>query len=173
MARVFIGVGSNVEPEQNVERAIDRLGRDVRVVGISTFYCTEPIGRHREAPHFVNGMVEVETDLDPAVLKRTVLRPIEAELGRRRTADKNADRAIDLDLVLYGDVVMSAADVVLPDPDLYSRAFLAFPLFELAPELEIPGSGITLRSLTQTLAASPLQPLEDLTAKLRRKLAHG
>jgi dihydroneopterin aldolase/2-amino-4-hydroxy-6-hydroxymethyldihydropteridine diphosphokinase len=171
MARVFIGVGSNVDPEQNVERAIERLGRAVRVVGISTFYRTPPVGR-AGAPDFVNGMIEAETDIEPADLKRTVLRPIEAELGRRRIADKYADRTIDLDLVLYGDLVVSTADLVLPDPDLSSRAFLAVPLFELAPDLQIPGSGISVRSLTQTLPALQLQPLEELTAKLRRNLAH-
>ena len=171
MARVFVGVGSNLDPERNVERAIERLLRDMRIVDISTFYRTEPVG-HREAPHFVNGMIEAETDLRPADLKRTVLQTIEAELGRQRTADRNADRTIDLDLVLYGDLVMSDADLVVPDPDLPRRAFLAFPLFELAPDLDIPGAGISVRSLTQTLDTSQMQPLEDLTAKLRRKLEH-
>jgi len=171
MARVFIAVGSNIDPEQNVERAMAQLCRDVRLVAISTFYRTEPIGR-RGAPQFVNGMIEAETDRSPEGLKCDVLRRIEAELGRRRTADKNADRTIDLDLVLYGDLALCTPEMVVPDPALFERAFLARTLFELAPDLRIPGSTITVRRLAQMLSAHAMQPLSDLTAALRRNLAN-
>jgi len=71
-------------------------------------------------------MVEVETDLTPPVLKQAVLRTIEHELGRRRSADKNADRTIDLDLVLYGGVVSDTPDLSCPTRSSPRRAFLAF-----------------------------------------------
>jgi dihydroneopterin aldolase/2-amino-4-hydroxy-6-hydroxymethyldihydropteridine diphosphokinase len=172
MTRAFVAVGSNLEPEQNVERGLERLARSVRIDRLSTFYRTPPVDG-RDSPPFINGVAEVTTTLDPRALKLTVLRPIESELGRRRTGDKYADRTLDLDLVLYGDLVSSSPDLVLPDPELSQRAFLAFPLLELAPELLLPGSRIPLREVAEALGASALQPLVEYTEHLRRSIRHG
>ncbi len=172
MTRAFVAVGSNLEPERNVECGLGRLARSVRIDRLSTFYRTSPVGG-RKSPPFINGMVEVTTALDPLILKSTVLRAIESELGRQRTDDKYADRTLDLDLVLYGDLVSSSPELVLPDPELAQRPFLAFPLLELDPELRLPGSCVPLRELVAALGSSALEPLVEYTEHLRRSMGHG
>jgi dihydroneopterin aldolase/2-amino-4-hydroxy-6-hydroxymethyldihydropteridine diphosphokinase len=172
MTRAFVAVGSNIEPERNVERGLGRLARSVRVDRLSTFYRTSPVDGRRSPP-FINGMVELTTELDPLMLKLTVLRAIESELGRQRTGDKYADRTLDLDLVLYGDLVSSSPELVLPDPELAQRPFLAFPLLELDPELRLPGSRVPLHQLVVALGSSDLQPLMEYTERLRRSIAYG
>ncbi len=172
MTRAFVAVGSNIDPERNVERGLERLARSVRIERLSSFYRTSPADG-RNAPPFINGMVELTTAVTPLALKLTVLRPIESELGRQRTDDKYADRTLDLDLVLYGDLVSASPELLLPDPELAQRPFLAFPLLELDPELRLPGSRVPLRDLARALTPCPLEPLVEYTEHLRRKIAHG
>lgn len=162
MVRVLVGVGSNIEPERNVREAMRRLGDAARVTGVSTFYRTEPEGRP-EQPEFYNGVVEIETDLPPDDLKQSVLRRIEAELGRVRTEDKYAPRTIDLDIEVY--------DRQLCDPHVRDRAFLAVPLCELAPSLVLE-SGETICDIAESLPGHGMEPLPEYTRELRKKV-HG
>lgn len=172
MARVFIGVGSNISPEGNVRRAISLLADEVSIVGISTFYRTEAEGRPGQPP-FLNGVVEVDTDVPPGELKRSILRRIEDELGRRRTEDKYAPRTIDLDVVIYDDLVLSTGDLVIPDPQIAHRPFLAIPLCELAPGLTLPGSGLRIEEAAAIHAHHSMKPLPDYTELLRKDILHG
>ena len=123
MARVFVGVGSNIEPADNVRRAVRLLVQEMRVINISTVYETKAEGR-REQPPYYNCVVEVESEAPPAELKRS-LRSIEDRLGRVRGEDKYAPRSIDLDVLIYDDVVMQSEEIVLPDPDIADRPYLA------------------------------------------------
>jgi 7,8-dihydro-6-hydroxymethylpterin-pyrophosphokinase len=93
-------------------------------------------------------------------LKFEVLRRIEAALGRRRGPDKYAPRPIDLDLLLYGDSVVEEPDLVLPDPDLRTRPFLAAALQELAPGLIEPVAGF------------PGEPLAEFSRRLKERFIH-
>jgi 2-amino-4-hydroxy-6-hydroxymethyldihydropteridine diphosphokinase len=173
--RVFVGVGSNIEPEENVRRALGLLARQVRVRAVSTFYRTPAIGE-RDGPPFFNGVVEVSTSLPPRALKLDVLRRIEAQLGRRRGPDPNAPRPIDLDLVLYGDRVepVEKDGLVLPDPDIVRRPFLALALFELAPGLVLPDSRRALRDVMAGLVDARMAPLGSFSESLRREIwGHG
>lgn len=172
MARVFIGVGSNVNPEENVRRALHMLGREVRIVATSTFYSTQAEGRASQPP-FYNGVVEVETDIPPAELKRSVLRRIEGELGRRRTGDKYAPRTIDLDVVIYDDLVVEMEDLVVPDPQIPHRPFLAIPLCELAPDLVLPGSGLRVQEVAAAHENHKMEPLPGYTELLRKDVENG
>ncbi|MHC4941812.1 MAG: 2-amino-4-hydroxy-6-hydroxymethyldihydropteridine diphosphokinase [Planctomycetota bacterium] len=165
MKGIYIGVGSNLDPGQNVKEALRLLKEHVRIVGISTFYESEPLDRP-DQPAFYNGVIEIETDLFPRPLKFEVLRSIEAELGRRRTADKSAARTIDLDVIIYGDLVISEDDLKIPDPDIIERAFLSVPLFELAPDLELPGSGTSLKEICNSLESQEMKPLRTYTQEL-------
>jgi 2-amino-4-hydroxy-6-hydroxymethyldihydropteridine diphosphokinase len=169
VTRAFIGVGSNIGPEDNIREALRRLAQSTRLVSISTFYREPAIGRTEE-PDFYNGVVAIDTDLPPAKLKWEVLRPIEAALGRRRTADKYASRTIDLDLLLYGDLLLSSNDLTLPDPDILKRAFIAVPLYELAPALALPGSGLPIRQIAKQFAAQSMHPLREYTRRLQDEL---
>jgi 2-amino-4-hydroxy-6-hydroxymethyldihydropteridine diphosphokinase len=162
-ARAYIGVGSNIDAEQNVRAAIRQLAHAASVVGVSTFYRTAPIG-HPEDPWFINGVVAIETDSPPPTLKRDVLRHIEDELGRRRGPDPNMPRTIDLDLILY--------DGVAPDAQIRERAFLAWPLVELDPRLQMP-DGRAIRSIAEGLSRDGMVALPELTAELREEVRHG
>jgi len=165
MPRAYIGVGSNIDPEPNIRAAVDLLSNDVEVVAISTFYRTAPVGR-ADLPDFYNGIIAVETELNPRELKFDVLRKIEMSLGRARTADPNAARTIDLDIELYANTAVSEPDLVIPDPDILRRPFLALPLLELAPEIVLPGLG-KLADLVRGMSADEMAPLDEFTAELK------
>lgn len=155
MPRVYISIGSNIDPEHNIPSALKMLGEAVRIVAISTFYKTQPVGS-LDSPEFYNGVVAVDTDLSPRELKFEVLRRTEEALGRVRCEDKFAPRTIDLDILIYGEVAINEPDLVIPDPDIAARPFLAVPLMELDPGLaewpvEIDDSMVTLDEFTQKL----------------------
>jgi 2-amino-4-hydroxy-6-hydroxymethyldihydropteridine diphosphokinase len=145
------------------------LSRRVLVLGISTVYRTDPVGRPEQSP-FYNCVVEIHTEIPPLELKFQVLRPIEKALGRHRTSDKHASRTIDLDLILYEDLVMNGDDIVLPDPDISRRFFLAVPLAELAPDLTMPGTDTRISELAAAFAGDERRPLKTYTALLRREI---
>jgi 2-amino-4-hydroxy-6-hydroxymethyldihydropteridine diphosphokinase len=169
MVRAFIGVGSNIGPEQNILDALRRLGQFSRLASISTFYRTPAIGRPEE-PDFYNGVVAIDTDLPPITLKCTTLRGIETALSRHRSADKYAARTIDLDLLLYGDSVVSSNELALPDPDILKRAFIAVPLHEIAPDLVLPRFGFLIREIAERFPRENMQPLREYTQRLRSEL---
>jgi 2-amino-4-hydroxy-6-hydroxymethyldihydropteridine diphosphokinase len=168
-ARTFVGVGSSVEPEVHVPRALARLAEVVGLRGVSTFYRTPALGRPSDPP-FVNGVVELRGALSPAGLQ-ALLRRIEEAEGRRRGADRFAPRPIDLDLLLHGDAVSASPE--LPHPDVARRRFVAVPLLELAPELVLPGSGARLADLARELPPYPMEPLPDLSRALERRFVDG
>jgi 2-amino-4-hydroxy-6-hydroxymethyldihydropteridine diphosphokinase len=171
MARAFVSIGSNIDPETNVKKAVRRLASAVRVAAVSTVYRTEPIGPSGQ-PLFYNCVVEIQTDAAPRELKFELLRRIESELGRSRSNDKFAARTIDLDLVLYGEVVMTTPDLTLPDPDITRRPFLAIPLAELAPGLVLPGSGLNIKEVAASLSPNTMKPLGTYTEHLRKEILH-
>jgi 2-amino-4-hydroxy-6-hydroxymethyldihydropteridine diphosphokinase len=171
MPRVFVSVGSNVDPEENVTHALRLLNHEVGIRAISTFYRTPALNRPQDPP-FVNGVVEVGDTLRPLDLKR-LLQNIERAEGRERTADRCAPRTVDLDLLLFSDQVLSSDGLTLPHPDIRERAFVAIPLLELAPELVLPDSGTALRSVAQLLRRYPMEPLADLTRRLRVEVTDG
>jgi 2-amino-4-hydroxy-6-hydroxymethyldihydropteridine diphosphokinase len=166
MARVFIGVGSNIEPGFHVLSALQRLDEAAGVVGVSTFYATQALERPADPP-FVNGVVELGDAMPPEALK-ALLRRIERDEGRQPNPDRFAPRPIDLDLLLHGDVVSGAAGLQLPHPDVVSRRFVALPLLELAPDLILPGSGERLSAVARTLLPWPMIPDRQLTRHLKR-----
>ena len=169
MGRVFVGVGSNVEPELHVPRALARLDEAVGLLRISTFYVTPPLGRSGDPP-FVNGVVEAGDTL-AAVSLKAVLGRIESGEGRRRGSDRFAPRPIDLDLLLHGDSV--STEPPLPHPDVTTRRFVAVPLLELEPELTLPGSGARLASIVGALPPYPMEPIAGWTLLLKERFANG
>jgi 2-amino-4-hydroxy-6-hydroxymethyldihydropteridine diphosphokinase len=168
-ARAFIAVGSNISPKKNVRAALLALGRQEQIVAVSTIHRTEPEGRP-DQPDFYNCVVEIKTDKTPEALKYQVLRRIEAGLGRQRTSDKFAPRIIDLDLILYDDLVLDTDRLILPDPEIASRPFLAACLSELAPDLTLPGTTSRVAELAACLPHDNMHPLEDYTAQIRRDM---
>ncbi len=173
MARAFVSVGSNINPGENVRRAVRLLARQVRVQGISTVYLTEPVEQQHEQEPYYNCVLETETDRSPLELKQNVLRLIEEELGRKRSADKFAPRTIDLDLILYDDLVIKEEGLTLPDPEILKRPFLSIPLCELAPELVLPDTRIPIAEVAARFRHHTMKPLEAYTDRLRGEIRHG
>jgi len=135
-------------------------------VAVSTIYRTNPEGR-LDQPDFYNCVVEIKTEKTPEALKYQVLRRIEAALGRQRTSDKFAPRKIDLDLILYDNLVLDTDRLVLPDPEIASRSFLAVCLNELASDLILPGTTSRVAELSECLPQTNMQALEDYTARIK------
>ena len=133
----YLALGSNLgDKEANLRRALELVQqRGVEVVKTSSFICTEPYGV-TDQPQFLNGVCEVRTSLEPLELLRTLLE-IEQEMGRVRLRHWG-ERNIDIDLLLYEDVVMDTPELILPHPDMQNRDFVLLPLAEIAPELVHP-----------------------------------
>ena len=133
----YVALGSNLgDKEANLRKALELLQeRGVGIVKTSTFISTEPYGV-TDQPQFLNGVCEVRTSLVPLALLHTLLE-IEQEMGRVRLRHWG-ERNIDLDLLLYEDVVMDTPELKLPHPDMQNRDFVLLPLAEIAPELVHP-----------------------------------
>lgn len=170
MARAFIAIGSNIEPKYNVREALRLLAREVTIVKTSTVYLTEALGRPDEPPYY-NCVVEIATDMPPLKLKSSVLRRVEAALGRKRSEDRYASRTIDLDLILYNGVTLNTRELTIPDPEISERPFIALPLSEIDPALTI--SGRPIAEIAAQFATERLQPLSEFTEYLRRRSYHG
>jgi 2-amino-4-hydroxy-6-hydroxymethyldihydropteridine diphosphokinase len=154
MHQAYVSLGSNLNPRENILEAMKRLRQAVTVNTFSTIWETEAVGT--TGPRFLNAAAWISTPLAVDGLKAAVLGKIEQELGRVRTSDKNATRTIDLDIIVYDEQVL--------DLNLWKRDFLAIPIAELRPDLEVPGEGITLNQVAQSLrATSTAVPRLDLT----------
>ncbi len=126
--KVYLGIGSNIEPIHNIDKAFNLLNKEVEITAVSTHYITAPLNNRVEQNSYVNGVWEIETDISYDALKRTVLMSIERQCGRVRTEDAFASRPIDLDVLLYGKLHITD---ILPDPDIFIRNFISFPLSEI------------------------------------------
>ena len=161
MTRVFIALGSNINPEYNMREAVRRLSLRCRLLAVSPVYKTAPV-RKTDQPNFLNAVVLVETNLTAVELKTQVLQVIEQELGRVRTEDKNAPRTIDLDIALFGDQVLDVGPRHIPDPDVSEYPHISVPLADLAPQQRHPETGQTLQEIAQGLPASRLVRRPDV-----------
>ena len=148
----YLALGSNLgDKEANLRRALELVQqRGVEVVKTSSFICTEPYGV-TDQPQFLNGVCEVRTSLEPLELLQTLLE-IEQEMGRVRLRHWG-ERNIDLDLLLYEDVVMDTEELKLPHPDMQNRDFVLLPLAEIAPEIIHPTLQKTISELVISLSA--------------------
>ena len=139
----YLSLGSNVGDRlENLRRAFRLLCE----VGIalrctSSVYETEPVDNPDQG-WFLNCIAEIATTLEPLALLRKV-QQIEAQLGRERTVAKGP-RTLDIDILVYGDVVLESEELTLPHPRMLQRRFVLEPLRELAPTLLIPGTGKTV-----------------------------
>ena len=163
----FIAIGSNIEPEKNISAALLALKEYLTITALSNFYKTTAVGTTAQ-PDFLNGVVKIKTALQPRQIKFDILRKIEERLGRIRTADKFAPRTIDLDLILYGTLIIDEPDLRLPDPAIRTYPFVAIPLLELAPNLILPDTTKPLSTEPVTKLKTALHLESELTDSLRR-----
>jgi 2-amino-4-hydroxy-6-hydroxymethyldihydropteridine diphosphokinase len=142
--RVFVAAGSNLEPEKHLARACTEIHDAWPDVVFSRAYRNAAVGF--EGPDFINLVVGFTTQqpLDGVIAR---LRAIETLCGRPRHAAKWASRTMDLDVLLYGDLVEKTSDYTLPRPDLLKRPYMLGPMAEIAPEVVHPLAGKTMREL--------------------------
>lgn len=148
MALAVISIGSNIDPETHIVKALTKLRERTAVLAVSRVYETPPVGA-AGTPPFLNMAVLVRTEHDSNALRTNVLRPLEAELGRVRTADPNAPRTIDLDPVLYAT---EGGDVTWYDSEALQFAHVAVPAAEVAGQWVLPDLGRTLQEVARQLS---------------------
>jgi 2-amino-4-hydroxy-6-hydroxymethyldihydropteridine diphosphokinase len=142
---VYLGLGSNVgDRRAHLAAALERLNGHVTIDAISAVYETEPVG-FRDQPDFWNLVVRGRTSLAPGALL-DALKTVEREAGRTATFT-GGPREIDLDILLYDDLVLAEGDIVIPHPRMRERAFVLRPLAELAADLRLPPDGRTVASV--------------------------
>jgi 2-amino-4-hydroxy-6-hydroxymethyldihydropteridine diphosphokinase len=155
MPNVYVAAGSNIEPERHLEMAVRELERQFPGVRFSPWYRNRAVGF--EGEDFINFVAGFAVDLTVGeVVAR--LHAIEALCGRTREAPRWAPRSMDLDVLLYGDLVCQEPHLKLPRPDLLRRAYMLGPLAMLAPEVMHPTEGQTIGELWDRFdrAAHPL-----------------
>lgn len=156
---VFIGLGSNLEqPVKQVKKArtaINRLEK-VQEVAFSSLYQSFPMGPE-DQPDYINAVMAVTTSLVPIALLRC-LQQIENQQGRERKDHRWTARTLDLDMLLYGNQQIDIPDLQVPHYGIADRAFVLYPLYEIAPELDIPGFG----NISDLITKMPFDGLEKM-----------
>lgn len=145
--KVYIGIGSNIgDREGNISAAVERVDELVgNVTKKSSIYETEPWGFQADE-QFLNMVLEVETELSPSDVLETIQK-IETRLGRTRSDVRYSSRIIDIDILLYEDVVINQGNLQIPHPLMHERNFVLVPLDEIAPDLIHPVYAKTISEL--------------------------
>jgi 2-amino-4-hydroxy-6-hydroxymethyldihydropteridine diphosphokinase len=167
----YLSLGSNIEPERNLPAAVDRLGRWGRVQAVSTVWESAPLG-FADQPNFLNAVVLLETSLSAQALRQEAIASIETALGRVRSANKNAPRTIDIDIMLFNHDVLQVGRRRIPSSEVLERPFVAIPLAEVAPDYIHPEIGQPLRQIAGRFdtAAAGMRRRDDVTLIIKRSL---
>ena len=153
--RVYLGLGTNLGDRiANLRAVCAALPEQVRLVCSSQIYQTPPWG-YLDQPAFLNQVIEVETSLTPLDLLSR-LKQIEAQIGRVPTF-LYGPRLIDIDILLFDQLVLNLAQLAIPHPRMNERAFILVPLAEIAPTLVHPVTGLTIREMLARIDASGVE----------------
>jgi len=158
--RVYLGLGSNLaDPLGQLRAAIEALQAipQTTVAAVSPFYVSDPLGPP-DQPCYVNAVAALDTDLEPLALLDALQR-IELEQGRVRKDERWGPRTLDLDILLFGERQLDEPRLTVPHYHMHARAFVLYPLADLAPQLRLPDG----RSLSELLADCPFAGLERLS----------
>lgn len=160
MARVFLGLGSNIEAEVNLRAGIQRLADDVSLLVESPWYRSPAVGF--DGPDFINLVVEVAFNGTVGELNQR-LKTIEAEFGRAADAVKFSSRALDIDILMFGELSGDVNGLQLPRDDIRRYAFVIQPLLDISPAATDPETGLPLQHY---LAAVKDQPLVRISPEV-------
>jgi 2-amino-4-hydroxy-6-hydroxymethyldihydropteridine diphosphokinase len=147
----YLGLGSNVgDREAHLRAAVELLGEHgIEVEAVSSLYETEPVGEILDQPDFLNAAVRISTELEPEALL-DACKAIEVEQGRMFGGPRHGPRALDVDLLILGELELETERLTLPHPQVTARRFVLAPLLELDPGLELP-DGTVLRDALEGL----------------------
>ncbi len=141
MNKACIGIGSNHNAEDNLRACLPLLAQQVEVIAVSPVYQSRAAGGGQD---YLNAVVVIETELDPVSLKENILVEIETQLGRVRG---QPEVSLDLDILLFNSEQYDFGKRQIPDPAIYTQAFVAIPLADVAPDFVHPVGGETLRDI--------------------------
>jgi len=161
MAAIYISLGSNINREENTRAGVAALNRTFGDLTLSSVYESEAVGFDGDA--FYNMVIACEVD-QPVHDSNQILRDIEDANGRDRSGPKFSSRTLDLDLLLYDDMVLDERGLVLPRGEILKNAFVLWPLAEIAPDLVHPVAGENYAALWAGFDKSKenLRPIEFL-----------
>jgi 2-amino-4-hydroxy-6-hydroxymethyldihydropteridine diphosphokinase len=152
---VYLALGSNQgDRRANLHSVVTGLPPLAKVLSESNIYETPPWG-FEDQPAFYNQVILVSTYLAPTELLKS-LKDMEVRLGRQPTF-RNGPRLIDIDILLYDDLIHHSPGLTIPHPRIQERAFVLIPLADLAPDLHHPVSGLTIRELLAQVDASQIK----------------
>ena len=163
MERVgYLGLGTNVgDREANLRGAVEALRKHgVVVEAASGTYETEPVGEILDQPDFLNAAIRIRTELEPEALL-DLCKAVEAEGGRIFGGPRHGPRALDVDLLLLGDVELESERLTLPHAQAASRRFVLVPLLELDPGLTLP-DGTSLATALERVEGERVERFGDL-----------
>jgi len=150
----YLSLGSNLgDRESSLREAISRLSAAGRALSVSSFYETEPV-EFSDQPWFLNCALSLETTQPPEQLLETAL-GIEREMGRVRDRNKGP-RTIDIDIVLFGNLIVDSPGLTIPHPAMHRRRFVLAPLAEIAPGVQHPTLHKSMRELLAELPSGPI-----------------
>ncbi|MDD5579188.1 MAG: 2-amino-4-hydroxy-6-hydroxymethyldihydropteridine diphosphokinase [Methylobacter sp.] len=155
----YIGLGSNLDnPAEQIKSARSAIASiaGVKELAFSSLYHSSPMGP-QDQPDYLNAVMAVETHMPPIDLLRC-LQAIENEQGRIRKGERWGARTLDLDLLVYSDQQIETAELTVPHPGLADRAFVLYPLAEIAPHLSVAGKG----NIADLIVKCPLNGLRRL-----------
>ena len=150
---VLIGLGSNLNPEENILKAYGLIADHLSIIGQSPIYQTPAVGS--DGPDYLNSAILAETEHDFDQLRKVILAGIEDELGRVRSEDKYLDRTIDIDILIYNNSAV--------DPELWTQAHVAVPASHIMPDFENPETGEKIsQAASRLLPGTNIQIRSDL-----------
>ncbi|MGB1580628.1 MAG: 2-amino-4-hydroxy-6-hydroxymethyldihydropteridine diphosphokinase [Nevskiales bacterium] len=142
MTQAFVGLGANLgDPAEQLRSALQRLSQleSMRLVRQSSLYRSAPLGPAKQAD-YCNAVAELQVSISATDMLDQLLK-LENAMGRTRSGERWGPRYIDLDLLVFGDAVITEPGLRVPHPEMHKRNFVMLPLAEIAPQLEIPGQG--------------------------------
>lgn len=162
---VYISIGSNLDnPKSNVHRCIEELKKTARITfkNVSKFYLTSPMD-YFDQPKFINCCVHLETEMEPNDFLLTI-QSIEKKIGKEKQFT-SGPRRIDIDILLFDDLVVIHNELRIPHPRLHQRRFVLIPLMDLNKSLLHPELNQTVEEIFNNLPNNPLETVESIPAK--------
>jgi 2-amino-4-hydroxy-6-hydroxymethyldihydropteridine diphosphokinase len=156
---VFLSIGANINPEENMPKAVEAIKSRFKLRRLSNLYWTKDIKSGGDAPHFINLVVEIETSLPyPDLVNQ--LKALEGEFGREPGNKQQVP--LDLDVITYGSDVFIYQSKPIPDPSLVKYRYIVQPLLEIAPDFRHPGTGRSIQSILDAMDKEQ-QPVEKVS----------